>query len=113
MKVHSELGPGFTEPVYQEALEKQFIRDNIPYEREKLLSVFYDGEKLKKHFVADFVCFKQIIVELKALPFIHGNDVRQLRNYLKTSHLSLGIVVNFGEPSLSYKRIINIPPAVT
>jgi GxxExxY protein len=71
MEVHKELGPGFTEPVYQEALEKQFIKNSIPYQREKLLNVFFAGEKLRKHYKADFVCYEKIIVELKAASFIH------------------------------------------
>jgi len=69
--------------------------------------LFYNEEKLKKYYVADFICFDSIIVELKALPFISKNDERQLLNYLKATKFSLGILVNFGEASLKYKRLIN------
>jgi GxxExxY protein len=107
IKVHTELGPGFVESVYQEALEKQFIKDGIPSEREKLLHVFFDGQKLKKHFKADFVCFESIIVELKAASLIHSDNIDQTRSYLKSTNFQLGILVNFGQKSLTYKRILN------
>ena len=106
-KVHTELGPGFLESVYQEALEKQFIKDSIPYEREKLLSVYFEGEKLKKHFKGDFVCFNKIIVELKATPFLYKSDEEQLLNYLKATKIALGLLVCFGSKSLTYKRLLN------
>jgi GxxExxY protein len=107
MKVHAELGAGFLESVYQEALEKQFIKDSIPYEREKVLKIKYDGKQLRKTFKADFVCYDKIIVELKAAPFIHNQNYLQTKNYLKTTKFELGLLVNFGEPSLVYKRILN------
>ena len=107
MKVHSELGAGFLESVYQEALEKQFIKDGIPYEREKLLKIDFDGQQLKKSFKADYVCYDKIIVELKAAIFIHNDNIEQTRNYLKATKLQLGLIVNFGEPSLKYKRVLN------
>ena len=107
MKVHTELGPGFLESVYQEALEKQFIKDNIPYEREKLLHIYFDGDKLKKRFKADFVCYETIIVELKATPFIYQSDTDQTVNYLKSTKFNLGLLVCFGSRSLTYKRLLN------
>ena len=107
MRVHAELGSGFLESVYQEALEKQFIKDGIPYEREKLLHIYFDSEKLKKHFKADFVCFDKIIIELKASEFIHNDNVEQTRCYLKSTKFQLGLLVNFGQISLMYKRILN------
>ncbi|HEY6914433.1 MAG TPA: GxxExxY protein [Paludibacter sp.] len=107
-KVHSELGPGFSESVYQEALSIQFRKDDIPFEREKILNVYFDGEKLKKHFKSDFVCFDSIIVELKAHPFIHNDNIEQTRNCLKSTKLKLGLLINFGEMSLTYKRVINL-----
>ena len=107
MKVHSELGAGFLESVYQEALEKQFIKDGIPYEREKLLKIDFDGQQLKKSFKADYVCYNKIIVELKAAIFIHNDNIEQTRNYLKATKLQLGLIVNFGVPSLKYKRVLN------
>ena len=107
MKVHSELGPGFSESVYQEALSIQFKKDEIPFEREKVLEVYFNGVILKKHFKADFVCFESIIVELKANSFIHSSNLEQTRNYLKSTKFKLGLLVNFGEKSLSYKRVLN------
>ncbi len=107
MKVHTELGAGFLESVYQEALEKQFIKDSVPYQREKLLKIQFDGENLRKTFKADFVCYDKIIVELKAAIFIHNDNIEQIRNYLKATKLKLGLIVNFGEPSLKYKRVLN------
>ena len=107
MKVHSELGPGFSESVYQEALSIQFTKDGIPFESEKVLEVYFDGEKLKKHFKADFVCFESIIIELKASSFIHYDNIEQTRNYLKSTKFKLGLLVNFGEKSLIYKRVLN------
>lgn len=107
MKVHAELGAGFLESVYQEALEKQFIKDGVPYVREKVLKINFDGEQLKKTFKADFVCYDKIIVELKAASFIHSDNIDQTKNYLKTTKFELGLVINFGEKSLVYKRIIN------
>jgi GxxExxY protein len=107
MKVHTSLGPGFLEAVYQEALEKEFTLQNIPFERQKKLSVFYGGVKLKKYYVADFLCYDQIVVEIKALKFLSQPDYGQLKNSLKATNLQLGMLVNFGSPSLIYKRILN------
>lgn len=108
MKVHAELGSGFLESVYQEALEKQFIKDNVPYQREKLLKIQFDGESLRKTFKADFVCYDEIIVELKAATSIHYDNILQIQNYLNATHFKLGLLVNFGESSLKYKRVINL-----
>ncbi len=107
MKVHAQLGSGFLESVYQEAVEKQFIKDNIPYLREKKLNVKFDGEVLKKGFRVDFFCFDKIMVELKASSFVNQVDCDQLMNYLKTTDIHLGLLVYFGSNSLLYKRIIN------
>jgi len=107
MKVHSALGPGFSESVYQEALSLQFVKDEVPFEREKILDVYFDGIKLKKHFKADFVCYNSIIVELKSNPFIHSDNIEQTRNYLKSTKFKLGLLINFGEKSLVYKRVLN------
>ena len=101
------IGSGFSESVYQEALEKQFIKDSVPYQREKLLKIQFDGENLRKTFKADFVCYDEIIVELKAATFIHNDNILQIQNYLNATHFKLGLLVNFGESSLKYKRVIN------
>ena len=106
MEVHSELGHGFLEAVYQEALEIVFKSKNIPYEREKILHIFFRGIILDKWYVADFICFNEIIVELKACESLTPKDVAQVLNYLKATQKKLGILVNFGASQLQYKRII-------
>lgn len=107
MKVHKELGPGFLESVYSEALELEFNNTCIPYEKEKKLPVLYEGKPLKKYFRADFVCYQSIIIELKAHKFTLQTDVQQTLNNVKASNFHLGILVNFGTPSLTYKRLVN------
>lgn len=107
MEVHKKLGVGFLESVYSEALEKELKNKNVPYEREKKLQIYYEGEPLKKYFKADFVCFNSIIVELKSNGFISKSDTRQSLNYLKATQYKLGILANFGTSSLTYKRIVN------
>jgi GxxExxY protein len=88
-------------------LEKQFIKDDVTYEREKILTIQFDGEQLKKHFKADFVCYDKMVVELKATSFIHHDNLLQTQNYLRATKYKLGLLVNFGEPSLTYKRVLN------
>ena len=107
MKVHSVLGSGFLEAVYQEALEMEFSKNNIPFKRQVKLSLVYDGIKLKKYYIADFVCYDNIIVEIKAAISLHPNMLKQTKNYLKATNKRLGLLVNFGEKSLNYKRILN------
>ncbi len=108
MAIHSSLGSGFLEAVYSEVLAKEFLKNQIPFEREKRLAIYYNGEKLNKTYRADFLCYDEIIVEVKSTSFIHDNFGRQLHNYLKATHNKLGILVNFGEKSLTYRRIINL-----
>jgi len=107
MAVHRELGSGFLEAVYQEALEIEFDLRDIPYIREKKLSVFYKGEVLEKSYFADFICFDEIIVELKALSNLEGAHEAQIINYLKATNYQLGLLINFGQFSLQQKRVIN------
>lgn len=107
IKVHSELGTGFLEAVYQEALEKEFMKRNIPFKRQPKLSLFFDGEQLKKYYVADFLCYESIVLELKAASFLSEINIKQLYNSLKASKKRLGILINFGGTSLTYKRILN------
>ena len=107
MAVHSELGCGFLEAVYQEALEEEFRLRGIPYVREAQLQVNYKGKILKKQYQADFICYDNIIVELKALNELNTLHKSQLINYLKITSLKLGLLVNFGKKSLESKRITN------
>ena len=106
MEVHKELGNGFLEAVYQEALEIEFKTQGIPYIREPKLEIYYKGQKLKKYYVADFICYDKIIVETKALSGIESKNIGQTLNYLKATGYKLGLVINFGEESLKYKRLI-------
>jgi GxxExxY protein len=106
MEVHNELGCGFLEAVYQEALEIEFQRQHIPYQREKNLHILYKGDKLNKQYSADFVCHNKIIVELKALSALTSEHEAQILNYLKATGYKLGILINFGIKSLQYKRIV-------
>ena len=106
MEVHKELGCGFLESVYQEAFEIELQKQNIPYEREKLLNIYYKGIKLNKRYSADFVCYDKIVVELKALSALTTDHEAQVLNYLKVTGLKLGLLFNFGSRSLQYKRLI-------
>ena len=106
MEVHTELGCGFLEAIYQEALEIEFQKQGISYEREKLLPVYYKDIKLKKRYSADFVCYDKIIVELKALSSLTTQDESQVLNYLKATSFKLGLLFNFGSKSLQYKRLV-------
>ena len=108
MNIHSIMGYGFLEAVYAEVLEKEFIKNNIPYQREVRLDLFFNGEKLDKKYKADFVCFGDIILEIKSVSFLHESFTRQTLNYLKATNKKLGLLINFGEKSLRYKRIINL-----
>ena len=108
MKVYEILGHGFVESVYQEALEIEFRRRNIPYKREVEIEVYYDGVLLEKKFRADFVCYDSIIVELKAVSELDEGNLLQLSNYLKTTHLRLGLLINVGNMSgMEIERWIN------
>ena len=106
LAVHKELGNGFFEAVYQEALEKEFYIRNIQHCREAPLRIYYKNEPLNKFYMADFICFGKIIVELKALSAITSDHHAQVLNYLKASRLNLGIIMNFGKQNLEHKRII-------
>lgn len=106
MEVHSHLGPGFFEAVYQEAFEMEINFRSIPYLREEALDIYYKGVKLKKKYVPDFICYDSIIVEMKAVSVVLDVHLAQLLNYLKASKMRVGVLINFGETSLSYKRMI-------
>jgi len=107
MRVHATLGSGFLEAVYQEALEKELTKSNLPYSRQYKLALYYDGEKLKKYYVADFLLYNSIILEIKAIDYLSPKINDQLRNYLKATNSRLGLLVNFGKSSLEYRRLLN------
>ena len=106
MEVHNNLGAGFSEIVYKDALEYEFRKASIPFEREKKYSVKYKEVILPHHFFADFVVFDKIILEIKGTKEIKDEYIAQSINYLKVSDNPLALIVNFGELRLNYKRIV-------
>lgn len=104
--MHRILGHGFKEAVYQDALELELKRREIPFVREKRYSIIYKDKQLRHFYVADFVVYDTIILELKIGGYIGEPYLKQTLNYLKASGLRLGIVINFGTPSLEYQRVI-------
>ena len=108
IEVSRELGCGFLERVYQDALELEFRLRNIPYEREKLIQVMYKGHKLGEPYRADFVCYGKIIVELKAVEELTSTHRSQVLNYLHATKMKLGLLVNFGEQFSKVERLLNI-----
>lgn len=106
METHNELGCGFLEAVYQEALAIVLKEKNIPFAREKILDISFRGKILDKKYIADFICYDEIIVELKASDGLTNNDLAQILNYLKATGKKIGLLVNFGKTKLQYKRVI-------
>ena len=106
MEVHKGLGKGFSEIIYGDALEIEFYKREIEYSREEKFSITYNGIKLPHHYISDFVIEKSIILEIKAIESLTSSHTKQTLNYLAASKLKLGLLVNFGEDSLSYKRVI-------
>lgn len=106
MEVHRELGSGFLEAVYQEALGIEFVLRKIPFQKEVELPVRYKEEVLSTSYRADFICHDDIIVELKAITQMSGKEESQIINYLKATKFKLGLLLNFGSSKLEYKRFI-------
>ena len=102
------LGSGFLEAVYEEALEKEFQTLKIPFKRQVKLDLYYDNQKLQKQYRANFVCYDTIILEIKAVSQIPVAYYAQLTNYSKCTNLELGMLINFGTSSLTFKKIINL-----
>lgn len=106
MEVHKILGKGHSEKVYGDALEYEFQQNEIPYIRELKYNIAYKDIILSSYYFADFVIFNEIILELKAIATLTSSEIKQTLNYLAASKNKLGLLVNFGEDSLKYKRII-------
>lgn len=106
MEVSNELGAGFLEAVYQEALCYEFADQGIPFENEKILDVYFKGRLLRKKYIADFMCFGEVILEIKAIDALHPEHTAQVLNYLKATGKKIGLLVNFGTSKLQYKRVI-------
>jgi GxxExxY protein len=107
MEIHRILGGGLSEVIYKDALEYEFRQHDIPFQREKEYTVEYKDIILPHKFNADFVVFDNIILEVKAVSEIADKHISQTLNYIKLTKGCLGIVVNFGNSSLQYKRLIN------
>jgi GxxExxY protein len=106
MEVHRELGCGFLEPVYQEAMEIELVARSIPCKRQVDLGIMYKGRPLCCLYKADLICFENIIVELKALSRLTGVEEAQVINYLKATGFHVALLLNFGCTSLQYKRFV-------
>ena len=106
MEVHGILGKGHNEVVYKDALEYEFSINQIPFSREKSYKIKYKDIILPRGYIADFVIYDKIILESKAIEILTDSHVKQTLNYLAASKLKLGLLVNFGEDSLTHKRIV-------
>jgi GxxExxY protein len=107
MEVHRELGGGFLEAVYQEALSLEFNENSIPFLQEKMIDIYYKDKLLNKKYICDFICYNEIIIELKAVDKLKSEHTAQVLNYLKATNMKLGLLINFGGKSLEYKRLVN------
>lgn len=110
MEVHQQLGCGFLEPVYQQALALELAARKIPFRQEVELPISYKGKQLQAAYRADFICYDAVIVELKALSRLSGVEESQVINYLKASGLELALLLNFGAKSLEYRRFVFSKP---
>jgi GxxExxY protein len=106
MEVHRELGKGHNEVIYKDALEIELNRQGISFKREQEYKLTYKGVGLRHNYFADFVVLDKIILEAKAIECLTDSHIKQTLNYLAASKLKLGLLVNFGEDSLSYKRVV-------
>ena len=106
IEVHKELGCGFLEAVYQEALGNEFATQGIPFKSQPIVEIKYKGEPLEKKYQPDFVCYDEVILEIKAISGLTGVEEAQLINYLKAAKLRVGLLLNFGSKSLEHKRFI-------
>ena len=106
MEVHKEMGYGFLEAVYQESLDIEFRNRGIPYKAQPAVNIFYKEKLLEKKYQPDFICFDEVIVEVKALEQLSGTEESQIINYLKATGLKVGLLINFGSKSLEYKRFV-------
>ncbi len=108
MAVHNELGNGFLEAVYQDALAMEFEDKGIPFVKEANIPVFYKGRRLDREYFADFICYGKVIVELKCVSRLVNANKAQVINYLHGTGLKVGLLVNFAEASLKWERLTNL-----
>lgn len=106
IEVYNEIGPGFLEAVYQECLEIELIKNNIPFDSQTKIKFFYKGIELKKYYIPDFLIYNSVIVEIKSEKCLTKVDEAQIINTLKFSGKKVGLLINFGESSLKFKRFV-------
>ena len=106
LEVHKELGCGFLEAVYQEALGNEFAYQALPFKPQPIIQIAYKGKPLDKTYQPDFICYGEIILEIKAISSLSGIEEAQLINYLKATGLKVGLLINFSSKSLEYKRFV-------
>jgi GxxExxY protein len=107
MEVYNELGSGFLEAVYQEAMEIELLNRHIPFESQKKLQIQYKDKKLNKKYVADLICYNSVLIELKAVEKLSGKEESQIINYLKATGIKVGVLINFGSKNkLEWKRFV-------
>src|SRR4030042_1892490 len=106
IEVHKELGCGFLEAVYQEALEREFMVQGIPFESQPYVEIKYKGKALDKKYQPDFICYSEVIVEIKAVSDMTGLEEAQIINYLKATGLKIGLLINFGASCIGHKRFV-------
>ena len=107
MEVYNELGPGFLEAVYQEAMEIELTLRGIPFQAQKELTIYYKGRPLNKKYTPDLLVVDKVVADLKALDQLTSKDESQLLNYLKATRWEVGLMVNFGAPrDLEWKRMV-------
>ena len=106
MEVHKELGCGFLEAVYQEALGREFIYQEIPFKSQPVIEIKYKGKPLDKKYQPDFICYDEVITEIKAMSALTSNEEAQIINYLKATRFKVGLLLNFGSKSLEHKRFV-------
>ena len=108
-EVHSRLGSGFLEGVYQEAFYREFDERGIPFRRQVDVPVFYKGKKLQTSYRTDFVCYESIVVELKAISKLGDLELAQVLNYLRATDFHKALLFNFGAKSLEHRRLVISP----
>ena len=106
MEVHRQLGCGFLEPVYHKALAIEFATRNIPFVQEEKVPLEYKGHPLESKYCPDFICFEEVVVELKALSRTGNTEEAQVINYLKATGHEVGLLINFGARSLEHRRFV-------
>ena len=113
MEVSNELGAGFLEAVYQEALGIELKSRAVPFVAQPTIKIAYKGHILAKEYIPDFICYNQVIVEIKAIKALTTIEQAQLLNYLKATKKPVGLLLNFGTPKLEWKRMVLTQPSKT